>query len=116
MNIALKPDQQKWLEEQVASGTFASVEEAVSLAVAELMTGPEEDDITCAESQIDEAHNDIPAGDEKTEIEAQLGQDVRPDSWLSALAKRIRDKIPAEEWAKMPERSSNDIDRKIFRR
>ena len=39
---------------------------------------------------------------------------VRPHSWLSTLAKRIRDKIPAEEWAKMPERSSHDIDREIY--
>ncbi|MGB8982654.1 MAG: hypothetical protein WCC12_12325 [Anaerolineales bacterium] len=31
-------------------------------------------------------------------------------SWLSALAKRIRDKIPDEEWAAMPMRPAADID------
>lgn len=36
-------------------------------------------------------------------------------SWLSALVKKVRDKVPPEEWAKMPRRSSDDIDRKIYK-
>ncbi|MBK8908729.1 MAG: hypothetical protein IPM60_12740 [Rhodospirillales bacterium] len=33
MNIALKPNQETWLNEAVAEGRFASVEEAVQVAV-----------------------------------------------------------------------------------
>ena len=37
MTITLTPEQQKWLEAEVAAGHFASVEEAVQVAIAELM-------------------------------------------------------------------------------
>jgi Arc/MetJ-type ribon-helix-helix transcriptional regulator len=38
MNVTLPPEQQKWLEAQVASGNFASVDEALATAVADLMS------------------------------------------------------------------------------
>ncbi len=37
MNVKLPKDQQKWLEAEVAAGRFASIDEAVALAVADLM-------------------------------------------------------------------------------
>lgn len=37
MNITLPPEQEKWLRAKVNSGEFASIDEAVSFAVAHLM-------------------------------------------------------------------------------
>lgn len=78
MNIALKPDQLKWLEDQVAQGTFASLEDAVRLAVAGLMATPEEDDLAWAKPLVDEARaslsrgEGVPAAVAKAEISEQL--------------------------------------------
>ncbi len=36
------------------------------------------------------------------------------NSWLSAAAKRIRDKIPTEEWDKIPTISADDLDRNLY--
>jgi antitoxin ParD1/3/4 len=78
MNIALKRDQQKWLEDEVAAGTFASVEDAVRLAVAGLMSSTEDDDLDWAKPLVDEARASIargegrPADAVKAEIEKQL--------------------------------------------
>ncbi len=44
MSIALTPEQLRWLEQAVADGRFASVEDAVRVAVVGLMTEPTEDD------------------------------------------------------------------------
>jgi Arc/MetJ-type ribon-helix-helix transcriptional regulator len=38
MTIALAPEQLHWLEQAVAEGRFASVEDAVRMAVVTLMT------------------------------------------------------------------------------
>jgi antitoxin ParD1/3/4 len=54
MTIALRPDQQKWLEEQVAAGRFPSVDDAVAVAVADLMEVAD-DDLAWARPYIDEA-------------------------------------------------------------
>jgi hypothetical protein len=43
MAIRLSPDQQRWLEAQVAAGHFASLEQAVAVAVADLMATAEDD-------------------------------------------------------------------------
>jgi antitoxin ParD1/3/4 len=78
MNIALKRDQQKWLEDEVAAGTFASVDDAVRLAVAGLMSSTEDDDLDWAKPLVDEARAAIkrgegrPAATVKAEIEEQL--------------------------------------------
>ena len=37
MNITLPPDQERWLRAKVKSGEFASIDEAISFAVAHLM-------------------------------------------------------------------------------
>jgi antitoxin ParD1/3/4 len=53
MNIRLPPDQQAWLEEQVAAGHFGSVDDAVAVAVSDLMAIGD-DDLTWAKSYVDE--------------------------------------------------------------
>ena len=78
MNIALKPDQQKWLEAQVAAGEFASVEDALSLAVAGLMTSPE-GDLAWAKPLVDEARASIARGEgvAASVAKAELAQQLR---------------------------------------
>ena len=44
MNIPLTPAQEDWLKEQVAAGRFASLEEAVANAVAQLQAQDAVDD------------------------------------------------------------------------
>jgi Arc/MetJ-type ribon-helix-helix transcriptional regulator len=43
MTVQLSPEQQRWLEAQVAAGHFASIEEAVAVAVSDLMDASEDD-------------------------------------------------------------------------
>jgi len=61
MTITLSNDQQKWLEAQVAAGNFASIDEAVAIAVAELraMAG---DDLSWAKPYVEEARRSVAAG------------------------------------------------------
>jgi antitoxin ParD1/3/4 len=54
MNIRLSPDQQAWLEAQVAAGRFSSVDDAVAIAVADLMA-INDDDLAWAKPYVDEA-------------------------------------------------------------
>ena len=54
MNIPLPPDQEHWLKAQVAAGRFASLEEALSSAVAGLRAQDAIDD-SWAKPLIDEA-------------------------------------------------------------
>lgn len=54
MNIRLPADQRKWLEEQVATGRFGSIDDAVAFAVADLM-GTGTDDLAWAKPYVDEA-------------------------------------------------------------
>jgi antitoxin ParD1/3/4 len=78
MNIALKPDQLKWLQDEVSAGSFASIEDAVRLAVAGLMDASEDDDLAWAAPLVEEARASIakgdglPAAEVKSEIEARL--------------------------------------------
>jgi antitoxin ParD1/3/4 len=53
MNIRLSPDQQAWLEAQVAAGHFSSVDDAVALAVSDLM-GIGDDDLAWAKPYVEE--------------------------------------------------------------
>lgn len=53
MTITLRPDQQKWLEDQVAAGRFASVDDAVAI-VADLMEAAD-DDLAWAKPYVEEA-------------------------------------------------------------
>jgi hypothetical protein len=52
MTITLAPEQQTWLEAEVAAGHYVSVEEAVRLAVAELMIPIDTTDLILGEAVI----------------------------------------------------------------
>ncbi len=63
MTITLTPEQQKWLEAEVAAGHFTSVEEAVQVAVAELMRPLDTADLSWAKPLVDEARAQIERGE-----------------------------------------------------
>ncbi len=62
MNIKLSSEQQKWLEDQVAAGHFGSVDEALALAVADLMAA-DAGDLTWAKPYVDQARASVERGD-----------------------------------------------------
>jgi antitoxin ParD1/3/4 len=62
MMIDLPADQQKWLEAEVAAGRFASVEEALSIAVLDLRLSVEADD-SWMKPYVEEAWRAVDAGD-----------------------------------------------------
>ncbi len=77
MNIKLPANQKKWLEEQVAAGRFGSIDDAVALAVADLM-GTGDDDLAWAKPYVDEARaaaargETVPLDDAVADIDAHL--------------------------------------------
>ena len=77
MTITLTPEQVKWLEQQVADGNFESVEDAVRLAVGDLMAF-DADDLAWAKPLVDEARASLARGEGiqaesvKAEIDAYL--------------------------------------------
>jgi antitoxin ParD1/3/4 len=62
MTIQLSPEQQRWLEAQVAAGHFASLEQAVAVAIADLMATVE-DDLDWAKPLVDEAAAELDRGE-----------------------------------------------------
>jgi antitoxin ParD1/3/4 len=62
MNIKLPPEQQQWLEAQVAAGHYASVDEALAVAVADLMA-IHSDDFAWAKPYVDQARVSVASGD-----------------------------------------------------
>jgi antitoxin ParD1/3/4 len=62
MTVTLTPEQLKWIQQQVAGGNFESVEDAVRLAVADLMAAGA-DDLAWARPLVDEAHASIARGE-----------------------------------------------------
>ena len=50
--MQLSPEQQRWLEAQVAAGYFSSLEEAVAVAISDLMT-TSDDDLDWAKPLVD---------------------------------------------------------------
>ena len=62
MKIDLPADQKKWLESEVASGRFASIGEAVEMAIAGLMID-EEDDLAWAKPLVEQARASVAQGD-----------------------------------------------------
>ncbi|GEP60719.1 hypothetical protein [Reyranella soli] len=62
MAIQLSPEQQRWLEAQVAAGHFASLEQAVAVAVADLMAMAP-DDLDWAKPLVDEAAAELDRGE-----------------------------------------------------
>jgi antitoxin ParD1/3/4 len=62
MDVVLPADQLKWIEDQVTSGRFASISEALVVAVADLMT-IQNDDLAWAKPYVEEARASIARGD-----------------------------------------------------
>lgn len=62
MTIQLSPKQQRWLEAQVAAGHFASLEQAVAVAVADLMA-MDDDDLAWAKPLVDKASAELARGE-----------------------------------------------------
>ena len=62
MNISLPVEQQEWLEAEVAAGRFASIDEALAAAVAELKA-LFEDDLSWAKPYVDEARAEVARGE-----------------------------------------------------
>jgi len=62
MSIILPAEHKTWLEAQVAAGHFASVEEAVAVAIADLKAAAE-DDLTWAKPLVEKARRSVAAGD-----------------------------------------------------
>lgn len=63
MNIQLPPDQQKWLEEQVKAGRFATLDEAIAAAVDDLRVSQIDDDLSWAKPYVDEALEQVRRGE-----------------------------------------------------
>jgi antitoxin ParD1/3/4 len=61
MNITLTPEQQKWLETEVAAGHFDSLDDAIATAVAELMT-LSGDDLAWAKPYVEQARASVARG------------------------------------------------------
>ena len=62
MTIQLSPEQQQWLEDQVAAGHFSSLDQAVAVAIADLMATVE-DDLDWAKPLVDEAAAELDRGE-----------------------------------------------------
>ena len=62
MNIELPPEQQEWLEAQVAAGSFNSMDEALAVAVADLMA-IHRDDLDWAKPYVEQARASVARGD-----------------------------------------------------
>jgi Arc/MetJ-type ribon-helix-helix transcriptional regulator len=63
MTITLTPEQQKRLEAEVAAGRFASVEEAVRLAVADFLQPLDNEDLSWVKPYLDEAREQVTRGE-----------------------------------------------------
>jgi antitoxin ParD1/3/4 len=62
MKIILPPEQQEWLEAEVAAGHFTSIDEALAVAVADLMA-IHNDDLAWAKPYVDQARASVARGD-----------------------------------------------------
>jgi antitoxin ParD1/3/4 len=62
MNVSLPKEQLEWLEAQVAAGHFASIDEALAIAVADLKA-LSEDDLAWAKPYVEKARASIAGGD-----------------------------------------------------
>ena len=62
MNVVLPPEQMEWLRAEVAAGHYASIDEALSVAVAELMAA-RVSDLAWAEPFVKRARESFARGD-----------------------------------------------------
>lgn len=77
MNVNLSLKQRRWLEAEVAAGRFASLDEAVEMAVSAMMD-IETDDLAWAKPNVDKARASIARGDT-----------ISGDDYLKSLDERI---------------------------
>jgi Arc/MetJ-type ribon-helix-helix transcriptional regulator len=79
MTITLTPEQQSWLEAEVAAGHFASVEEAVRFAVDHLFAPIDTGDLSWAKSYLDEARAQFVRGEYAThaDFKRDLGERIK---------------------------------------
>ena len=80
MTITLKPDQEAWLKSRVASGDFASIEEAARQLIDERIAeraAEEAEDLAWAKPYVDEALADIARGAVMTLEEHEARTDAR---------------------------------------
>jgi antitoxin ParD1/3/4 len=77
MNITLTPEQQKWLEAEIAAGHFDSVDDAVAAAIAELMS-LNGDDLAWAKPYVEQARASVARGDV-----------ISGDEFFKRLAKKL---------------------------
>ena len=69
MTITLTPEQQKWLEAEVAAGRLKSVEEAVRTAVDLMLMPVDTSDLSWAKPYLDIARAQIERGEFATHAE-----------------------------------------------
>ena len=62
MTVTLTPEQMRWIEAAVAAGQFPSVEDAVRVAVDDLIAASEVGDLSWAKPYLEEARKDVEAG------------------------------------------------------
>jgi len=62
MNISLPKEQLEWLEAEVAAGHFSSIDEAMTIAVAELKALLD-DDLAWAKPYVEEARAEVASGE-----------------------------------------------------
>ena len=62
MTVQLSPEQRRWLEAQVKAGHFSSLEQAVAVAIADLMATVD-DDLEWAKPLVDEAVASVDRGE-----------------------------------------------------
>jgi len=80
MDITLTPEQEAWLQARVASGDFASVEDAARQLIDERIAEravEENDDLAWAKPYVDEALADIDRGDLLSLEEHEAGTALR---------------------------------------
>ena len=68
MNVPLTPEQIAWLEQKVAGGQFASLEEAAAAAISDAMTN-ESDDLAWAKPLVEQARASVARGEVLTHDE-----------------------------------------------
>ena len=79
MTVILSPSDHAWLARQVAAGRFASLEAALSAAIAELKARESAPDLTWAKPLVDESRAAIARGEGVPVEEAR-------EHWASTLA------------------------------
>jgi len=82
--LTLTPEQEAWLAAHVASGDFASTEDAIRRMIAAGMVERaelEQDDLTWAKAYVDEAIADV----ERGEVSTLEDHDTRIDALMSKL-------------------------------